>query len=427
MAENAIAIIGVGYVGLPLAIGLANHHTDIVAFDIDEERIKELTNGVDRNDPNKLKKTYPKSLEFTSDLSKINRASAYIITVPTPIDNNRLPDLTLLENSCKTIASVISKDNLVIIESTVYPGVTEEVCGPLIQEVSGLLKGRDFYLGYSPERINPGDLKNNLESVVKIIAGQDPETTERMKAIYAPVITAGLYPAKSIQVAEAAKIVENVQRDLNIALMNELAMIFDRMGIRTADVLDAAATKWNFQKFTPGLVGGHCIGVDPYYLISKAEGLGYYPELIRAARRLNNGLAEHISQKIVDLIVSSGRSMNDSKIGILGLTFKENVADVRNSQSPIIVDELSRYGATIVCHDPYADHRILFDNYGIQVSPIDMLTELDALVIIVPHLPYLEKPMNDLMAMLKKDGIFIDVKSAFDLKKMPELIRYWSL
>jgi UDP-N-acetyl-D-galactosamine dehydrogenase len=427
VAENAIAIIGVGYVGLPLAIGLANHHADIVAFDIDEERIRELTNGVDRNDPNKLKKTYPKSLKFTSDVSKISSASAYIVTVPTPIDNNRLPDLTLLENSCKIIASVISKDNLVIIESTVYPGVTEEVCGPLIQEVSGLLNGRDFSLGYSPERINPGDLKNNLESVVKIIAGQDPETLERMEAIYAPVITAGLYPAKSIQVAEAAKIVENVQRDLNIALMNELAMIFDRMGIRTADVLDAAATKWNFQKFTPGLVGGHCIGVDPYYLISKAEGLGYYPELIRAARRLNNGLAEHISQKTVDLIVSSGRSMNDSKIGILGLTFKENVADVRNSQSPIIVNELSRYGATILCHDPYVDHRILFDNYGIQMSSMEMLTELDALVIIVPHLPYLEKPMNELMAMLKKDGIFIDVKSAFDLKKMPELIRYWSL
>ena len=325
------------------------------------------------------------------------------------------------------IASVISKGDLVVVESTVYPGVTEEICGPLIQEVSGLLMREDFYLGYSPERINPGDIDNNLESVVKIIAAQDPETLERIEAIYAPVITAGLHLAETIQVAEAAKIVENVQRDLNIALMNELAMIFDRMGIRTADVLDAAATKWNFQKFTPGLVGGHCIGVDPYYLISKAEGLGYYPELIRAARRLNNGLAGHVSQKTVELIVSSGRSMSDCSIGVLGLTFKENVSDVRNSQSPIIVHELGRYGATVVCHDPYADHKSLLDNYSIQVGPLEMLSELDALIVIVPHSTYLEMPINELTSMLKKDGVFIDVKSAFDPKMISESVRYWSL
>ena len=325
------------------------------------------------------------------------------------------------------IASVISKGDLVIVESTVYPGVTEEICGPLIQEVSGLLMGEDFYLGYSPERIKPGDIDNKLESVVKIIAAQDPETLERIEAIYAPVITAGLHLAETIQVAEAAKIVENVQRDLNIALMNELAMIFDRMGIRTADVLNAAATKWNFQKFTPGLVGGHCIGVDPYYLISKAEGLGYYPELIRAARRLNNGLAGHVSQKTVELIVSSGRSMSDCSIGVLGLTFKENVSDVRNSQSPIIVHELGRYGATVVCHDPYADHKSLFDNYSIQVGPLEMLSELDALIVIVPHSTYLEMPINQLTSMLKKDGVFIDVKSAFDPKMISESVRYWSL
>ena len=218
-----------------------------------------------------------------------------------------------------------------------------------------------------------------------------------------------------------------MQRDLNIALMNELAMIFDRMGIRTADVLNAAATKWNFQKFTPGLVGGHCIGVDPYYLISKAEGLGYYPELIRAARRLNNGLAGHVSQKTVELIVSSGRSMSDCSIGVLGLTFKENVSDVRNSQSPIIVHELGRYGATVVCHDPYADHKSLLDNYSIQVGPLEMLSELDALIVIVPHSTYLEMPINQLTSMLKKDGVFIDVKSAFDPKMISESVRYWSL
>ena len=427
MSESAIAIVGVGYVGLPLAVGLANHHDDVIAFDVNGKRIMDLIAGVDKNDPTSCKTIFPTSLEFTSDVGNINRASVYIITVPTPIDNNRLPDLTLLKNSCTMIASVISKGDLVIVESTVYPGVTEEICGPLIQEVSGLLMGEEFYLGYSPERINPGDIDNNLESVVKIIAAQDPETLKRIEAIYAPVITAGLHLAETIQVAEAAKIVENVQRDLNIALMNELAMIFDRMGIRTADVLNAAATKWNFQKFTPGLVGGHCIGVDPYYLISKAEGLGYYPELIRAARRLNNGLAGHVSQKTVELIVSSGRSMSDCSIGILGLTFKENVSDVRNSQSPIIVHELGRYGATVVCHDPYADHKSLFDNYSIQVGPLEMLSELDALIVIVPHSTYLEMPINQLTSMLKKGGVFIDVKSAFDPKMISESVRYWSL
>ena len=427
MPENAIAIIGVGYVGLPLAIGLANHHGDIIAFDIDRGRIEELNAGIDRNDPLHLKQNWPKSLSFSCELDSIKIATTYIVTVPTPIDINRLPDLSVLENSCRKIARVIGVGDLVIVESTVYPGVTEEVCGPLIEELSGLRQGNDFFLGYSPERINPGDSENNFESVVKIVAGQDAGTLERIKKIYAPAVKAGLYCAQSIQIAEAAKIVENVQRDLNIALMNELAMIFDKMGIRTADVLDAAATKWNFQKFTPGLVGGHCIGVDPYYLISKAEGLGYYPELIRAARRLNNGLAEYVSQKAVDLIVASGRSISECRIGVLGLTFKEDVADVRNSQSPIIVNALNRYGATVISHDPHADHKSLSDNHGIKISPWDSLNGLDALIIIVPHRLYKEEPFKEFMGMLKKDGIFMDIKSAFDPKKITKSIQYWSL
>ncbi|MDE0811998.1 MAG: nucleotide sugar dehydrogenase, partial [Alphaproteobacteria bacterium] len=306
MPETAIAIIGVGYVGLPLAFALAGHHDEVIAFDLDRSRIEGLRAGVDRNETDDKSLEAPESLRFTSDGADLARASTYIITVPTPIDADRRPDLTPVRDACRNIAGVISKGDLVVLESTVYPGVTEEVCGPLIEEVSGLRQGIDFSLGYSPERINPGDQSNTIESVIKIVAGQDAETLERVAAIYGPAIGAGLFRARSIQVAEAAKIVENVQRDLNIALMNELGMIFDRMGIRTSDVIDAAATKWNFQRFTPGLVGGHCIGVDPYYLISRAEGLGYYPEVIRAARRLNSGLADYVAQLAMDLLIQSG-------------------------------------------------------------------------------------------------------------------------
>lgn len=427
MQEDAIAIIGVGYVGLPLAIGLATHHPKVIAYDVDHARIKGLKNGVDRNNASNQRFHTPASLKFTPNLEDLQDATTYIITVPTPIDENRLPDLTLIKEACRDIAGVLTKNNLIIIESTVYPGVTEEICGPLIQQISGLRQGSDFFMGYSPERINPGDAKNKLESVVKVIAAQDSKTLQRLKKIYRPAIKAGLFEAKSIQIAEAAKVVENVQRDLNVALMNELAMIFDRMDIRTADVLEAAGTKWNFQKFTPGLVGGHCIGVDPYYLISKAESLGYYPELIRAARRLNNSLAEYVSHKTMDLLAASGKAINQSRIGVLGLTFKEDVSDFRNSQSPVIVREFLKFGCTVLAHDPYASPEGLLQSHGIAVLPWDELKELDAVVVIVPHKFYIQEQGEEIFKVIKKDGIFIDVKSAFNRDYLAKTVQYWSL
>tara|TARA_B100001123_G_scaffold282348_1_gene314508 strand:- start:2067 stop:3350 length:1284 start_codon:yes stop_codon:yes gene_type:complete len=425
--ENAIAIVGVGYVGLPLAMTLAKHHAKVIAYDIDEVRIDELNTGIDRNNSEQPEYHVPVSLTFTAKLEDIRVASTYIITVPTPIDENRLPDLTVIREVCCDIATLLSPNDLIIIESTVYPGVTEEICGPLIEEKSGLARGIEFSLGYSPERINPGDNENKLESVVKVVAAQDEVTLERVKKIYAPAIKAGLFVAPSIQIAEAAKIVENVQRDLNVALMNELALIFDRMGIRTADVLEAANTKWNFQKFTPGLVGGHCIGVDPYYLISKAESLGYYPELIRAARRLNSSLAEYVSQKTMDLLAVSRKAINQSRIGVLGLTFKEDVSDFRNSQSPIVVNEFLKYGGTVFSHDPYACKDGFLQTYGINLSQWCELKELDAVVVIVPHKFYTKDQGRKILRALKEDAIFIDVKSAFDSRALPESIRYWSL
>ena len=282
-------------------------------------------------------------------------------------------------------------------------------------------------MGYSPERINPGDDKNTLETVIKVVAAQDDKTLNRIKQIYEPVVKAGLFVASSIQTAEAAKIVENIQRDLNVALMNELAIIFDKMKIRTADVLEAAGTKWNFQKFTPGLVGGHCIGVDPYYLISKAESLGYYPELIRAARRLNNSLADYVSQKTLDLLAGSGVSIVDSRIGVLGLTFKENVSDLRNSQSPMIVNELKKYGAKVLAHDPYISDQGLLETHGIELTDWQDQKDLDAVLVLVPHDFYLKEKRLALFKTLKAGGIFIDVKSAFDRTLLGGNQQYWSL
>jgi UDP-N-acetyl-D-galactosamine dehydrogenase len=427
MPETAIAVIGVGYVGLPLALALGRHHREVIAYDVDASRTEGLRAGFDRNETGGAPLNAPENLVFTSDKADLARASAFIITVPTPIDSDRRPDLSPVRGACRDIGEVISKGGLVVLESTVYPGVTEEVCGPLIAEVSGLRQGVDFSLGYSPERINPGDTLNTIESVVKIVAGQDEATLERVAAIYGPAIEAGLFRAGSIQVAEAAKVVENVQRDMNIALMNELAMIFDRMGIRTSDVIDAAATKWNFQRFTPGLVGGHCIGVDPYYLISRAEGLGYYPELIRAARRLNSGLADHVAQRTMDLVMQSGRSIGDARIGVLGLTFKENVSDFRNSQSPAIVLELGRFGAEVLAHDPYAEPETLMAETGVELSDWSALGDLDALVVTVPHRDYTEMPLDNLVGLMRDGGVLVDVKSAFDPGALPGSIRYWSL
>ncbi len=427
MTENVIAVIGVGYVGLTLAAGLARYHKNVFAYDKDRSRIGDLKKGVDRNLSDRYPITLPSTLVFTNDLMELKNANVYIITVPTPIDSNRRPDLSLLQTACQDIAKVIDYGNLVILESTVYPGVTEEACGPWIETLSGLKQGSDFCLGYSPERINPGDEENTLEKVVKIVSGQDSETLNRLVEIYEPIVKAGLFRAPSIKIAEAAKVVENVQRDLNIALMNELSFIFDRMEIRTADVIEAAATKWNFQHFTPGLVGGHCVGIDPYYLISKAEELGYYPEVIRAARRLNDGLSDHVAQRTLSLVLQTGVSIREARIGVLGLTFKENVSDLRNSQSPKIVHSLMNFGARVLAHDPHIEAQKLKDEYQIDLSPWDEVLELDALLIIVPHKFYLTQTSDQLFGKLKSNGVLLDIKSAIDPSSVPDSLRYWSL
>jgi len=427
--EQAIAVLGIGYVGLPLSLALARHHPRVVGFDTDHARIAELRSGTDRNAIGEAALEIPASLVLTSEPGDIACASVYIVTVPTPISSDRRPDLSLVRSACRTIAASIAPGDLVIVESTLYPGATEEVCGPLIAEVSGLRAGIDFALGYSPERISPGDGHRTLESVTRIIAGQDNPTLERMAALYGPVISGGLHRAASIQVAEAAKIVENVQRDLNIALMNELAMIFDRLGLRTTEVLEAAATKWNFQRFTPGLVGGHCIGVDPHYLISRAESLGYYPEVIRAARRLNGELPGFVVRRILTLLSGAACTPQSARIGVLGMTFKENVSDFRNSQSPAIVHALRDYGAEVLAHDPHANAVALAEATGIETCGLDRPTGLDALVLAVPHSVYLEDSPARLTGLLRPDGarVLIDIKSALDPATLAGDITYWSL
>ena len=330
-------------------------------------------------------------------------------------------------SASKTIGPHLKKGDVVVYESTVYPGVTEEVCGPILDEKSGLKNGVDYFLGYSPERINPGDKEHTFEKIMKVVSGQNPETLERVARVYASVVTAGVHKAQSIKVAEAAKVIENTQRDLNIALMNELALIFDRMGIRTADVLVAAGTKWNFLQFSPGLVGGHCIGVDPYYLTTKAQELGYLPEVILAGRRINNNVGPFIAQKTVKMLVQQDVPLKKAKVGILGLTFKENVPDLRNSKIPDIVTELAQYGIEAMVTDPLGDAREAHEEYKIELTPIDKFQQLDAMILAVAHTEYLTNP-NGLFERIKDGGALIDVKSALKGDtKLPRGIRYWSL
>ncbi|HUQ02545.1 MAG TPA: nucleotide sugar dehydrogenase, partial [Kofleriaceae bacterium] len=364
--------------------------------------------------------------ELTADPAKLADCTFYIVAVPTPIDHNNRPDLGPMISASRTIGPHIKKGDCVVFESTVYPGVTEDVCGPILDEKSGLKNGVDFFLGYSPERINPGDKEHTFEKIMKVVSGQNAETLERVAMVYGSVVTAGVHRAASIKVAEAAKVIENTQRDLNIALMNELALIFDRMGIRTADVLQAAGTKWNFLRFTPGLVGGHCIGVDPYYLTTKAQELGYLPEVILAGRRINNNVGPFLAQKCVKMLSENDISLKKARVGILGLTFKENVPDLRNSKIPDIVAELKQYGIQCMVHDPLGDAEEARHEYGIDLSPLDRFHDLDALFFAVSHQEYVED-VKGLLARVKDGGVVIDVKSALNASQMTRGLRYWSL
>jgi UDP-N-acetyl-D-galactosamine dehydrogenase len=425
--NERIAIVGLGYVGLPVALAFARRFEDVVGFDINPDRIARLKDGVDDTGEVAGEDLARSAIRFSCDPADLAGTTFFVVAVPTPIDDHRRPDLRALLSACRTVGAALQPGAVVVFESTVYPGVTEEICGPALEAASGLKAGVDFKLGYSPERINPGDREHTLERVVKVVSGQDPETAERVARCYGAIVDAGVHLAPSIKVAEAAKVIENTQRDLNIALMNELALIFDRLGIRTKDVLAAAGTKWNFLPFTPGLVGGHCIGVDPYYLTAKAEAVGYHPQVILAGRRLNDDMGAFIAQKLVKLLVNAGHPVKGCPVAILGLTFKENVPDLRNSRVPDIVRELREFGVEPRVHDPLASKAEAMHEYGIELLPLDALKDSRAVILAVPHREYLADGGRSILGCLNGSGVIIDVKSALD----PGLVRdgtvYWSL
>ena len=427
MSER-VAIIGLGYVGLPVALAFARKFPGSIGFDINVEKVKELRAGVDRTGEVQAEVLKASSLEMTWDPEVLKQATFFVVAVPTPVDVNNRPDLTPVVKASETVARALKKGDVVVYESTVYPGVTEDVCGPILAKLSGLTQAVDFKLGYSPERINPGDKLHTLERITKVVSGEDAATLDRVAATYGAIIEAGVFKAASIKVAEAAKVIENTQRDLNIALMNELALIFDRMGIRTRDVLAAAGTKWNFLKFTPGLVGGHCIGVDPYYLTTKAEELGYQPQVILAGRRINNEMGPYVAQRTVKLLVHAGLPVKGARVGVFGLTFKENVSDIRNSKVPDIIKELKEFGIDAKLTDPYADPGETKHEYGLSVTKLEEMQDLDALILAVSHSQYVGQPLSFLIDRIKPGGVLVDVKSALNPAEIaPGRVSYWCL
>ncbi len=422
-----IVVVGLGYVGLPLALELAKKFPGTVGFDIHAAKVAELQKGTDRTmevAPEALRAT---TLKMTSNPEDMRGGDFFIVAVPTPIDGWNRPDLTPVIKASETVGKVIGKGSIIVYESTVFPGVTEEICGPLLEKQSGLRCGVDFKLGYSPERINPGDKVHTVDRIVKVVSGQDEESLKIIAGVYGAVITAGIHEASSIKVAETAKVIENTQRDINIALMNELAIICEKVGIRTSEVLTAARTKWNFLPFTPGLVGGHCIGVDPYYLTTKAEELGYHPQVILAGRRINDGMGAFVAQKLVKLLIQQQIPVKRARVGILGLTFKEDVHDIRNSKVPDIVKELQQFGIEPLVHDPMAGKEETHEEYGLDLSPLQDFRDLDALVFAVSHRAFLESGLEPLLGCLKPTSVFVDVKSCFDPRDFPDRITYWSL
>jgi UDP-N-acetyl-D-galactosamine dehydrogenase len=425
--ERGFAVVGLGYVGLPVALALAKAFEPVIGFDISKYRIAALREWKDATGEVSQTALRETKLRLTDDADALEEASFFIVTVPTPIDSEHRPDLSPLAGACALIGPRLTPGSVVVFESTVYPGLTREFCGQLLAANSGLRQGIDFKLGYSPERINPGDRRHRLETIVKIVAGEDEETRERVAAVYGRIVKAGIYRASSLEVAEAAKVIENTQRDLNIALMNELALIFDRLGIPTKEVLQAAGTKWNFLPFTPGLVGGHCIGVDPYYLTARAEAVGYYPQVILSGRRINDGMGAFIAQRLVKLLIAAERPVKRAKIGIVGITFKEDVPDLRNSRVPDIVAGLREFGITPLVTDPLADPAEAKREYGVELVSLKKFIELDGVILAVPHRVLHEAGWDTLFASLTPGGVFVDVKSVVDQNQVPPGAQYWSL
>ena len=420
-----VAIIGLGYVGLPLAVALARQH-EVVGFDVSGPRVESLRQRVDSTNEVTPEELAAVDFTITDDPAALRGSEIFIVTVPTPIDAANRPDFDAMLKACAIVGPSLSKGSIVVFESTVYPGVTEEICAPALEQASGLKAGSDFKLGYSPERINPGDREHSIERITKVVAGQDEETLDKLAELYGSVVEAGVHRAPSIKVAEAAKAIENTQRDLNIALMNEVAKICHLLGIRTRDVLDAAGTKWNFLKFHPGLVGGHCIGVDPYYLTAKAEQLGYQPEVILSGRRVNDGMGAYLAQRVVKLIAATGRPIRKARVGILGFTFKENVPDIRNSKVVDTYRELREFGIEPMVHDPLADRSAVLHEYGVELTSIDQFKNLDALIYAVAHDDY-GPHIEHVSDMIARGGVVADVRSSIDPGKLRPDIVYWSL
>ena len=428
MVTGKIVIIGLGYVGLPLAVAFARAFDDVVGFDVNEPKVEQLRRGMDPTGSVDNADLSASSLCVTSSEEELLGAQFYIVAVPTPVDSAHRPDLTPVIRASETVGRVMQKGAIICYESTVYPGVTEDICGPILEQISGLRRGKDFKLGYSPERINPGDKVHTLETIIKVVSGEDADSQKKLADLYGAVVTAGIHVAPSIKVAEAAKVIENTQRDLNIALMNELAVIFDLAGVRTLDVLEAAGTKWNFLPFRPGLVGGHCIGVDPYYLTYKAEEMGYIPQVILAGRRINDGMGKFIAEKTIKLLCQNGNPIKGARIGVLGLTFKEDVPDLRNSKVPDIVRELEAYGATVLVHDPLGEPDEAMREYGITLFRRDQLCDLDAVVLAVGHDCYKQDGVAGILKDLKGGrGVLVDVKSLFVREPWSSDIHYWCL
>ncbi|HRO41794.1 MAG TPA: nucleotide sugar dehydrogenase [Flavipsychrobacter sp.] len=420
--EEKLAVIGLGYVGLPIALAFAKH-TKVIGFDINARRIELMKQGIDPSNELPQEAFENSDIEFTNDLSLLREAKFFVVAVPTPVDDHNVPDLTPVLKASETIGRVIKKGDYVVYESTVYPGCTEEDCLPVVEKVSGLQAGVDFKYGYSPERINPGDTVHTLENVVKVVSGNDAEALDEIAKTYELVVRAGVHRASSVKVAEAAKIIENTQRDLNIALMNELSIIFGKMDINTFEVLEAAGTKWNFLKFFPGLVGGHCIGVDPYYLTYKANKLGYQSKVILAGRSINDEMAAYVAKKLIRDLIKGGTNILEAKVLVMGTTFKENVSDIRNSKVSDMVKELKDYCINVHVTDPYAEHEELMHEYGYGLNEIEK--DYDAVIVAVNHNEYTNKDEAYFKSLTKPNAIFVDIKGIFR-NKIKEL-KYWSL
>jgi UDP-N-acetyl-D-galactosamine dehydrogenase len=421
--ERIISVIGLGYVGLPIALEFAKH-VKVIGFDINPYRIEMMKNHIDPSNELEPEDFDNTDIVFTSNPEDLKKANFHIIAVPTPIDEHKLPNLTPVLKASRTIGKILKKGDYVVYESTVYPGCTEEDCVPVLEKVSGLKYVEDFKVGFSPERINPGDKQHSLTNITKITSGCDPESAENIAKIYEIIIKAGVYRASTLKVAEAAKIIENTQRDVNIALMNELSIIFDSMGVNTFEVLEAAGTKWNFLNFTPGLVGGHCIGVDPYYLLHKAKELRYHARMINSGRAINDGMGAYVARKTVKLIISKGKEITTSRVLVMGMTFKEDVTDIRNSRVIDILNELNKYNVKCDVVDSFADHKEVKKEYGVKMEDKPN-GKYDAVIVAVSHTPYKKLKEKDFKDLLDNNGVLIDIKGIYRNKIKD--ITYWSL